>query len=105
MGNSHSGGGQEGAADMTIKNVEIHTATLPPTETPTATIQPTETETPVAVIETSEEEQVIENKTNTENRILHTPKADLKTYLIMGAILAILTGGGIIIISQFMKKK
>ena len=81
------------------------TATLPPTETPTATIQPTETETPVAVIETSEEEQVIENKTNTENRILHTPKADLKTYLIMGAILAILTGGGIIIISQFMKKK
>ena len=56
-------------------------------------------------VDTSEEEHVIEKKTNSENGILHTPKADLKTYLITGTILAILTGGGIILISQFLKKK
>ncbi len=81
------------------------TATLLPTETPTVTPLPTDTETPTPVEYTIQEtfNTVVQQK-ETEG-LLHTPKSNARTFVIAGAFLAALTGGGIITVNYFWKKK
>ena len=81
------------------------TATLLPTETPTLTPLPTKTEIPTPV------EPVFQKTINTISQqketegLLHTPKSNARTFVIAGAFLAAITGGGIIAVNYFWKKK
>ena len=81
------------------------TATLIPTETPTLTPLPTETEIPTPVEPAIQETNNTVDQQKATEGLLHTPKSNTRTFVIAGALLAALTGVGIITVSYFWKKK
>lgn len=80
------------------------TATLPPTETPTVTPLPTETEIPTLVESVSPETVIEDNIRQEPEGFLHTPKSNVRTFVIGGALLTAIIGAGVIAINYFWKE-
>ena len=81
------------------------TATPLPTDTPTPTPLPTDTPEPTIIPTDTPSADVKKNNKNSADKVFHAPEADSRTFLIAGSMLMIILGGGVMILSNFLKKK